>query len=254
MENWKDKFPKNSIYYETKNGILYCGDCLEIMKEFPKEGIDLILTDPPYGLNKEDWDYQVDYDFLFEVFKNVLSKNGQVFIFAGWSFVCDIIRIGKNYLNLKDWIIWDRVKGRGTKKSLVSTREDILWWVKDLNDYYFDKNKAYSTMVKKTKGFGIKNKRRTRALSNVWTDISPLVPWSKIKFHPTQKPLKLFERIILVFSESDSLILDCFIGGGTTAYICELLNRKWIGIEKSQEYCLKIRENLSDKIYLKLRL
>jgi len=48
--NWKDKFPKENIYFETDRGILYCGDCLEVMKEFPRESIDLALTDPPYGI------------------------------------------------------------------------------------------------------------------------------------------------------------------------------------------------------------
>jgi len=49
--NWKDKFPKENRYFETDNGILYCGDSLSLLKEFDKNSIDLILTDPPYGVN-----------------------------------------------------------------------------------------------------------------------------------------------------------------------------------------------------------
>ena len=52
--SWKDKFPRDNIYFETENGILYCGDCLEIMKEFPKESINIVATDPPYNISKNN--------------------------------------------------------------------------------------------------------------------------------------------------------------------------------------------------------
>jgi len=51
--SWKDIFPKENRYFETENGILYCGDCLEIMKKFPEESVDLVLTDPPYGVREK---------------------------------------------------------------------------------------------------------------------------------------------------------------------------------------------------------
>ena len=91
---------------------------------------------------------------------------------------------------------------------MVSTREDLLWYVKS-NEWVFNKDKAYSTIKKKTKGMGEKNGRDTRALSNVWTDISPIVPWSKERnTHPTQKPLQIAERILDVFSNSGSGMMD----------------------------------------------
>ena len=57
---WKDKFPREGIYFETSGGILYRGDCLEVMKEFPRESIDLVLADPPYNIRKNYGEYKDD--------------------------------------------------------------------------------------------------------------------------------------------------------------------------------------------------
>ena len=73
---------------------------------------------------------------------------------------------------IQNWIIWDRIKGRGSKKNLVSTREDILWYCKGNKPTY---TKIYSNIPKKTGGLGKKNGQDNRALTNVWYDISPIV-------------------------------------------------------------------------------
>ena len=97
--------------------------------------------------------------------------------------------------------------------------------------------KAYSTIKKKTKGMGEKNGRDTRALSNVWTDISPIVPWSKERNeHPTQKPLQIAERILDVFSNEGSVILDCYAGSGTFLEAAKHKRNTFIGIEKEVKY------------------
>jgi len=85
---------------------------------------------------------------------------------------------------------------------------------------------------------GEKNGQENRILSNVWTDISPLVPWSKEKVeHPTQKPVKLIKRIIEVFSNEGDIVLDCFMGSGTSAVACIETNRNYIGFEIEKKYC-----------------
>ena len=136
-----------------------------------------------------------------------------------------------NTLKLKNWIIYDRIKGRGAKTNLVSTREDILWYVKDAEKYTY--NKIPSTIKKKTGGtIGRKNGQIYRALSNVWTDISPIVPWSKERVkHPTQKPLSLMERIVKIYSNQADTVLDPFMGSGTTLVAAKKLSRKYIGAD-----------------------
>lgn len=71
--NWKDLFPKDGRYYETSNGILYCGDSLEILNKFPSERIDLVLTDPPYGVGSNDL-IGIDYKDEFYDVDNVSKE------------------------------------------------------------------------------------------------------------------------------------------------------------------------------------
>lgn len=226
---------------------IYCMDALEGLKHLEDKSINCILIDPPYNIGYAEWD---NFNFnVFPEFKRILKENGQLFIFAGWSFVTKVKEEGEKYFTLKDWIIYDRQKGRGTTKSLVSTREDILWFVNSDN-YTFNKDKAYSTIIKKTKGMGRKNGKETRALSNVWTDVPPIVPWSKERVnHPTQKPLFIIKRILEVFTNQGDLIVDCYVGSGTTALACKEIERDFVCFDKSDEYC-KIANGRLNKVVL----
>lgn len=227
------------------------GDCLEVIKEIPNKSVDLIIIDPPYNINYCEFDKNIiDYNILCKEFKRILKDNGGLIVFQGWSNVCKTKEIIEQYFKLKDWIIYDRIKGRGTRKSLVSTREDILWFVNNEKEYTY--NKIPSKIKKKTMGMGEKNGCEYRALSNVWTDISPIVPWSKERTkHPTQKPVELLARCIKLWSDSENVILDCFMGSGTTGVACKILNRNFIGIEINEEYFEiaqnRIEEAMSDK-------
>ena len=168
----------------------------------------------------------------------VLGPNGQLLVFCGWSNV-GLVR--KTYervgLHLKNSIIWDRLKGRGTKTDLMSTREDLLWFQKNKKQYTF--NKLSSNTLKKTKGLGIKNGNPYRSMSNVWSDIKNLVPWGKEKilfYHPTQKPIGLLERIVNVFSNEGDNVADFFMGTGVSAEACKNLKRNFKGCEKETLY------------------
>lgn len=213
-------------------------DCVKGLKEIKNNSIDLIATDPPYKINynKEEWDKGLlDWSYLFTEFNRTLKSTGNLLIFQGWSNVCNTIKEGVDCgFTLKNWIIYDRIKGRGAKTNMVSTREDLLWFIKS-EDYTY--NKIYSDIPKKTKGMGCKNGQPNRALSNIWTDISPLVPWSKERTkHPTQKPLKLMKRIVTIFSNEGNIVFDPFAGSGTTLIAAKELNREYIGFENNKAY------------------
>lgn len=217
-----------------------CDDCFNVLKDMEDCSVDLICIDPPYGINyaKFTWDIKTSdliYPTLKGEFYRLLKSTGNLIMFQGWSNVHEtIIMFKRSGLSLRNWIIYDRIKGRGAKRNLMSTREDILWFTKSDNYTY---NKIYSNIPKKTKGMGCKNGQPNRALSNVWSDISPIVPWSKERLnHPTQKPLQLMERIITIFSNEKDTVLDCFAGSGSTLVAAKNLNRKYIGIEKEKEY------------------
>lgn len=230
-----DNLPLLKKHY-ANGSILFNADCMNILPFIPNESVDIILTDPPYNIGYSDWDLFFHIPEITKEWYRILKPNGSIFCFAGWSFVCNVINQFNKNFKLNDWIIYDRIKGRGAKKRMVSTREDLLWYVKS-DMWIFNKDKAYSSIKKKTKGMGEKNGRHTRALSNVWTDIAPIVPWSKEKIeHPTQKPLQIAERILDVFSNSGSIILDCYAGSGTFLEAAKNKGNIFIGIEKEVKY------------------
>jgi len=103
--SWKDLFPRENRYFETENGILYCCDCLEIMKKFPKESIDLILTDPPYNASNsklsfkdkhyetinEEWDKGFRIDF-FDNCVDIMKKGSQMLIFCSYHLLGEYLK------------------------------------------------------------------------------------------------------------------------------------------------------------------
>jgi len=221
------------------------GNCFDHLSEIGDDSIDLISIDPPYEISFEnlEWDKKVlNWKNLTDEFYRILKPNGNLIVFQGWSNVSETKSALEKKFNLKNWIIWDRIKGRGANTNVVSTREDILWLTKSNNYTY---NKIYSNIKKKTGGLGQKNGQDCRALSNVWTDISPIVPWSKERVsHPTQKPIQLMERIITIFSNENDLVLDCFAGSGSTGVAAKNLKRNFIIIEKDENYHKIILERL----------
>lgn len=221
------------------------GDCLDVMQSIPDESVDLVCIDPPYEIDYNDnkWDARsLNWNLLFREYYRLLNRNGNLIIFQGWTNVSATKEIGEKYFQLNNWIVWARIKCRGARRNLNSDREDILWFSKS-NKYTF--NKIYSNAKKKTRGMGDKNGQPNRGLTNVWYDISPIVPWSKEKVaHDTQKPVKLMERIITIFSNDGSLVLDSFSGSGSTLVAAKNTNRQFIGIEKEKEYYDIIMERL----------
>ena len=223
---------------------LICGDCLTALYNLAIQGIqvDAIITDPPYNINQAKWDNDFDLSEIVPLCKQLLKPDGNFIIFQGWSNVCETKYLLDQYFTCQDWIIYDRIKGRGGKKHLVSTREDILWYTNSDN-YAF--NKIPSTIKKKTGGLGLKNGCEFRALSNVWTDISPIVPWSKERVnHPTQKPIQLMKRCVELWTNEGDLVLDFTMGSGSTGVACKELGRRFIGIDSNEEYVNIAKERL----------
>lgn len=227
---------------------LYNGDCFKIMEELIEKGttVDAIICDPPYNINIADWDNNFNIEKALNLSYKLLKDNGNIIIFQGWSEVCGTKSIMDKMFTPMNWIIWDRIKGRGATKNFVSTREDILWYCKGDKPTY---HKMYSNIEKKTAGMGNKNGESTRALTNVWYDISPIVPWSDEKTeHPSQKPLELMERCVNIWTNRGDTVLDFTMGTGTTGKACINLGRKFIGIEKDNKWFNIAQERMSNKL------
>ena len=215
---------------------LYNDDCFKIMQELIDSEIkvDHIICDPPYNINIASWDNNFDFELLAHLCFQILKPHGNLIVFSGWSEVCKVISSFEKYFRLNNWIIWDRIKGRGATKNLMSTREDILWFTNSEEPTF---HKRYSNIKKATAGMGSKNGEENRSLSNVWYDISPIVPWGEEKTeHPSQKPVELMERCVDIWTNEGDTVLDATMGSGSTGVACRNLYRNFIGIEKDTEW------------------
>lgn len=226
---------------------IHNGDCFLIMEELIRQKIqvDAVICDPPYNIDIANWDNNFDIERALKLCYQLLKDNGNIIIFQGWSEVCKTKSIMDSLFTPMNWIIWDRIKGRDATKNFVSTREDILWYCKGDNPTY---HKMYSNIEKKTAGMGTKNGKTTRALTNVWYDISPIVPWSSEKTeHPSQKPVELMERCVNIWTNPNDTVLDFTMGTGTTGRACINLGRQFIGIEQDIKWFNIAQSRLSEQ-------
>lgn len=199
-----------------------CGDCLEVIRDIPDESVDLVVTDPPYGIGaekgtdgfgecknkvrryKDKWQ-EPKKEWFNEILR--VSKNAIIF---GGNYYTHWLPLGKH------WIVWDKT-GTISFKNPFSKCE--LAWTN------IDKN-----MVEK------------------YTYIQQgFICEEKIGKHPTQKPLPLIINIVTDYSQENSIILDPFLGSGTTAVACKQLNRNFIGIEINPDYCKIARKRLEQE-------
>ena len=251
------------------------GDCVEVMSsKITAESIDLIFADPPYNLsgskldlknNKtggayykvdEEWDTftKTDYaKFTFawiEECKNVLKSNGSLYISCTQHNIGELTIATKELgFELKNILTWYKVNAMPniTKRTFTHSTEFVLWFVKGKNWIFnydevkkFNPHKTLTGDDKQMRDFLdfielpiVQGKERLRGEDGR-------------ALHPTQKPVKLLELIILASSNEGDLVLDPFFGSGTTGYVAQRLKRDWIGIELSEKYIEAAQKRLKD--------
>jgi DNA modification methylase len=176
---------------------LHLGDCLEIMKNMPDKSIDLVLTDPPYGINIAKWDAEaISKKYIDEMLR--ISKHQCIF--------------GGNFFDLpktESWLVWYKQPFLKTQAECELVWTSLKIKPKVLHYRYAGNCEGYPDNLK--------------------------VDYKKKSLHPTQKPIEVMEWCLNFFPESKS-ILDPFMGSGTTGVACKNLNRNFIGIEKDEAY------------------
>lgn len=244
-------------------------DCLD---RIPDEYFDLIIIDPPYNLDKDFHGRKFSAmkpeayeDYLKSWFYKVcdkLKKNGSLYMCGDWKCTASMQRVIGEQLTIINRITWQREKGRGAKSNWKNGMEDIWFAVKNPKDYFFDveavkmkrrviapykvDGKPKDWEVTDTGNF------RTTYPSNFWDDISiPFWSMPENTDHPTQKPEKLYAKLVLASSKPGDKIFDPFLGSGTTAVVAHKLGRHYCGIEVNKEYCLwaakRLMNALTDK-------
>jgi len=239
------------------------GNSIDLLQKISSGSVDLVLTDPPYGINYKEWDKFDDFIGFTEKWvkecTRILKLTGTMWSFMGYSSIFNFVPILEKYGNvhLENWVVWARAKGRSSSKHLKSLREDIFHITKS-EKFTWNNLKVLREVVcpyvkdGKPRGWFIdENGKRVRwtGLGNVWMYTSPF--WSSKsdkQIHPSQKPLMLIERLILLSSNENDIVLDPFSGSGTTAVACQRLNRKFLCIEKNEEYYKKSVERLDKEI------
>lgn len=209
--------------------VLIQGDSLRVLPKLPDESADLVLTDPPYNIKKARWD-DVDLSFYRGWLKEAerVTKH-TVVMFCSHIFVKDLRIIAEDELGLKYkmMLIWDwREAVRQPLKNYTVGYDTILVWAKN-ESYIFNKPPRFSQCWNILKFTRVQSDRREGGM---------IKNGRRLKWHIAQKPIDLIEHLIKVHSNEGDVVLDPFLGSGTTMKACLELKRNCIGIEIEPEY------------------
>ena len=246
---------------------IIAGDCVEVLNHLPEKSVDLIFADPPYNLQlqkelwrpnmtqvaavNDAWDQFADFkeydDFSLawlSACRRVLKDNGSIWVIGSYH---NIFRIGKIMQDLGYWIlndiIWVKTNPmpnfRGVR--FTNAHETLIWASKAKGARYTFNHHA------------MKSLNGDKQMRSDW-DIPLCRGAERIQIdgtraHSTQKPQALLYRILVATSQPGDVVLDPFMGSGTTAVVAKLLHRNWIGIEKESRY-IEIAQKRLDQVTL----
>ena len=224
------------------------GDCLELMKGVPDKSVDMILCDLPYGTTACKWDTIIPFEPLWEQYNRIIKDNGAIVLTASQPFTSVLISS-----NLKEYKYnWVREKSKASnfvqvKNQPLKNFEDICVFTSDGKkaNYYPQmtegepykpragkkKTEVYNEIPNHTFRNGSKGLRYPKALQYFKTSESE----GKV-YHPTQKPVALFEYLIKTYTNEGETVLDNCAGSGTTGVAGKNLNRNFIGMELDEIY------------------
>jgi site-specific DNA-methyltransferase (adenine-specific) len=209
-------------YYADKYVTIFNCDCRDILPSL--DPVDLVLTDPPYGI-----DYQsnmrvatkqfdkiandaIDITIYYPQFHRLLTPDGIAVVFCSFKNYSRDFIVLEQYFNIRNCLIW--FKGGG-----------------GIGDLEHSLATDYEMAIVAHKGNG---KIRGKRNGSVW-QVGKVNPGDMV--HPTEKPADLISQIVLTFSDEGNIVLDPFLGSGTTAHCCKKLQRKCIGIEIEEKFC-----------------
>lgn len=228
---------------DVSGSALFLGDCLEIMCKIPKESIDFICCDLPYGMTAPKWDEHIDMVELWKQYNRIIKKDGTIALFASQPFTTKIISS-----NEKDFrYCWYWLKNQGTnffhaKRMPIRKIEEICIFKKgkynpQITDGHIPTNSAkgcsngqayHGTNTRDYEGG-----KTTRYPTNI-LEFSCVDNYSRL--HSSEKPLELIKYLINTYTDENDMVLDNTMGSGTTCLAAKELNRKFIGIEKEPKY------------------
>ncbi|MBI3652384.1 MAG: site-specific DNA-methyltransferase [Acidobacteria bacterium] len=243
-----------------------CMDSFEALPYLPDQSLDLLFADPPYNLSKTFneqkfqrtslGEYEAWLDSWLALTIRLLKPSASIYLCGDWRSSAAIHRVGAKYFKVQNRITWEREKGRGAKSNWKNCSEDI-WFFTLSDDYTFNVEAVklkrqvlapYTDDSGAPKDWdeGENGRHRLTYPSNFWHDLTvPFWSMPENTDHPTQKPEKLLAKILLASSNAGDLVLDPFLGSGTTSVVAKKLKRHFVGIELDAKYCCFAEKRLA---------
>lgn len=228
---------------------LILGDCLEEMKKLEPGSVDLILTDPPYGITKCKWDNVIPFEPMWEQVWRVLKDKSSACIFFSKEPYSSRLRVSQLKYFKYDWI-WIKDKPTGHMNAKIQPMryyEAINVFCRAKARYYPQMWKTKNTKTRSVYGGGASDNYGASVQVLNKRDEGDRYPkdvikcftvngGSNIKFHPTQKPVRLLEYLIKTYTRQGDTVLDFTMGSGSTGVASKRLDRNFIGIEIDKNY------------------
>jgi len=220
---------------------VYEMEALELLKQLQDNSIDLVLTDPPYNISREtnfstmkghrgttmdfgDWDKETDIISFISHLPRTLKIGANVVIFNCWENIGDIAKaMRKNEIEPKRCLVLNKSNPAPFNRDrlFVNDVEFAIWGVYKNKDWIFNREDKLEKCVLNTK---VQSK----------------------KLHPTMKDINIIEKLVKILSNEGGVVLDCFVGSGTTAVACKKLNRNFICSDINEEYVKIANSRLSE--------
>lgn len=242
------------------NSILH-GDCLKLLSTMPDESVDVTFADPPFNLKKRYSSYRDNLElnqyiewcneWLRELVR-VTKPTGSIFIHNIPKWLTYYSAELNKIADFKHWIAWDAMS-IPLGKTLLPTHYGILYYAKDVKqlkfyDIRYPHHRCRKCEILRKDYGGKKGKLHPFGpiVSDVWSDLHRIKHNKRRDKHPCQLPIHLLERILLMSTDEGDVVLDPFMGTGTTAVAAKRLGRQYIGIELDENYVQIANENISD--------
>lgn len=235
---------------------IFCGDSSKLLANWEAGWADLVFADPPFNIG---YVYDAYHDNVADdqyigwtrdwmaACQRALKPNGSMYIAIGAEFAADVRVLGRQLgLTLRNWIIWHYSFGQQTKKKFARAHTHIFYFSKNAKQFTFNDHMVRFPSARHTEYQDLRANPEGRLPDDVWDDFPRVCGTFKERegFHGCQMPEALLMRIILASSNAGEIVLDPFVGSGTTAVAAQRLGRKYVGIDLSPDYVEHVRGRL----------
>ncbi len=236
---------------------IYCGDSVELLNRWPEDCVDLVFADPPFNIGYVYDNYRDDVpneEYVgwtrqwMQACRRVLKPTGSFYIAIGDDFAADVRLIGRDLgLHLRNWIIWHYTFGQNMKSKFCRSHTHIFYFTMDAKNFTFNDKALRFPSARHTEYQDLRASPAGRLPDDTWSDFPRVCGTFRERagFHGCQMPEALLRRIVLASSRRGELVLDPFVGSGTTVVAAKRLGRRYLGIDISEQYVSHVTNRLA---------